>query len=77
MELEDFYKMSLKEIYAFQKENKAKLEKNKQRIKDAKEQTKRLIKRGQLASDLVPGGSLNEMDEDTFFSELCRLIYNN
>lgn len=76
MELEEFHKMSLEEIYAFQQENKAKLERNKQKIKEAKEQTKRLIRRGQIASDLVPGGGLREMDEEKFFSELYRLIYS-
>lgn len=76
MELEEFHKMSLEEIYAFQQENKAKLERNKQKIKEAKEQTKRLIRRGQIASDLVPGGGLQEMDEEKFFSELYRLIYS-
>ncbi len=76
MELEEFHRMSLEEIYAFQQENKAKLERNKQKIKEAKEQNKRLIRRGQIASDLVPGGGLQEMDEEKFFNELCRLIYS-
>ena len=77
MDMEEFSQMSLEEIYAFQQENKAKLERNKQKIKEAKEKTKRLIRRGQIASEVVPGGSLEQMDEERFLKELCRLIYHS
>lgn len=77
MELDEFYKMSLEEIYAFQEKNRSKIKNNKEKIKELKERNKRYIKRGQIASDLVPRGSLQEMDEETFFNELCRLIYHN
>lgn len=77
MDIEDFHKMTLEEIYAFQKENKAKLETNRKKIREAKERTKRLIRRGEIASELVPGGSLEQMDEDRFLNELCKLIYHN
>lgn len=76
MELEDFYNMSLEEVYAFQEKNRGKIKNNKEKIKELKERNKRYIKRGQIASDLVPRGSLQEMDEETFFNELCNLIYH-
>lgn len=77
MDIKEFYQMTLEEIYDFQQENKAILEKNRKKVKDAKERTKRLIKRGEIASELVPCGSLEEMDEERFLSELCKLIYHS
>ncbi len=77
MDIKEFYQMTLEEIYDFQQENKAILEKNRKKVKDAKERTKRLIKRGEIASELVPCGSLEEMDEDRFLNELCKLIYHS
>ena len=77
MDIEEFNQMSLEEIYTFQQENKAKLERNKQKIKEAKERTKRLIRRGQIVTEVVPGGSLEQMDEERFLKELCRLIYHS
>ena len=77
MDIEEFNQMSLEEIYTFQQENKAKLERNKQKIKEAKERTRRLRRRGQIASEVVPGGNLEQMDEERFLKELCRLIYHS
>lgn len=77
MDIEEFHKMSLEEIYVFQEKNRSKIKNNKEKIRELKERNKRYIKRGQIATDLVPRGSLQEMDEETFFNELCRLIYHS
>ena len=73
MDIKDFDKMSLSEIQEFQKKNKAKMDKNRARIKEQKARTHRLITRGALVEDFIPGAST--MTDDEFIQKLYELIY--
>ena len=73
MDIKDFEKMSLSEIQEFQEKNKAKMDKNRARIKEQKVRTHRLITRGALVEDFIPGAST--MSDDEFIQKLYELIY--
>lgn len=73
MDIKDFDKMSLSEIQEFQKKNKAKMDKNRARLKEQKARTHRLLKIGALVEDFIPGAST--MSDDEFIQKLYELIY--
>ena len=73
MDIKDFDKMSLSDIQEFQKKNKAKMDKNRARIKEQKARTHRLLKIGALVEDFIPGAP--SMTDDEFIQRLYELIY--
>lgn len=73
MDIEEFNQMSLEQIKEFQDKNRAKVEKNRQRVKEQKARTHRLIVRGAIAEDFVPNAE--NLTDDEFIQKLYELIY--
>jgi hypothetical protein len=73
MDIQDFNKMSLEEIQEFQQKNRAKIEANRKKAKEAKAQTHRWIVRGKLIEDFLPGAA--DMTDEQFVEKLYELIY--